>query len=391
MRRQKKQGGASLDSLLDTMTNVVGILVILLTVTQLGVSDAVKRISTTTTVKPEQIDEAQRRFRELYSLYIQLKERLQALLEQDDDDEDAALKLRRLKKEIDDYEANIAVLMESQQARNAKAELELKTLQDGIQQLLDKQKREADEWLAKRAEIAEEVASLQAQLAQTHASEALPAKIINLPNPRPAPEGTQPKTFICREGRVMFVDEEGIQEIAQKRAMGIIRRRKMGRNPAAGIDGKLLADEFNRDPVNDRDRSFDVHMTIAGRVPKLVLKRRKDAGETAEQLKRSSSRYQQQVRRTEPKKFYLQFLVWPDSFEAYLEARKLSAKRELLAGWQGQRASDEYTINLGGDLRVGPPPPPPKPKPKPKPGEEPPKPKPKPAAPRRPVPTDVID
>ena len=44
-RRKKSSSGASLDSLLDTMTNVVGILVILLVVTQLGVSDAVKRIS----------------------------------------------------------------------------------------------------------------------------------------------------------------------------------------------------------------------------------------------------------------------------------------------------------------------------------------------------------
>jgi len=390
MRREKKQGGASLDSLLDTMTNVVGILVILLTVTQLGVSDAVKRISTTSTIKPEQIDEAQRRFKDLYSLYIQLKERLEALLEQGDDEEVAA-KLRRLKKEIEDCEANIAVLMENREARKAKAELELKALRDEIQQVLDKQKREAEEKLAKRAKIADEVASLKAQLAQTHVPEALPAKIVNLPNPRPAPEGTQPKTFLCRGGRVMFVDVEGIREVAQKRTMFIIRRRKLGRDPAAGIDGKLLADEFNSDPVNDRDRSFDVQMIIAGRVPKLVLKRREDAGETAEEVTRASSRYQREIKRTDPDEFYLQFLVWPDSFEAYLEARKLSSKRGLLAGWQAQTTSGEYTIDLGGDLRVGPPPPPPKPKPKPKPGEEPPKPKPKPAAPPKPVPVDVID
>ncbi len=44
-RRRRKDSGASLDSLLDTMTNVVGILVIVLIVTQLGVGDAVKRIS----------------------------------------------------------------------------------------------------------------------------------------------------------------------------------------------------------------------------------------------------------------------------------------------------------------------------------------------------------
>ena len=44
MRRRKSSSQGSLDSLLDTMTNVVGILVILLTVTQLGVGDAVQRI-----------------------------------------------------------------------------------------------------------------------------------------------------------------------------------------------------------------------------------------------------------------------------------------------------------------------------------------------------------
>ena len=43
-RRAKASVGSSLDSLLDTMTNVVGILVIMLVVTQLGVGDAVKRI-----------------------------------------------------------------------------------------------------------------------------------------------------------------------------------------------------------------------------------------------------------------------------------------------------------------------------------------------------------
>lgn len=390
MRREKKQGGASLDSLLDTMTNVVGILVILLTVTQLGVSDAVKRISITSTIKPEQIDEAQRRFKDLYSLYRQLKDRLEALLEQGDDEEVAA-KLLRLKKEIEDCEANIAVLMENQEARKAKAELEIKALRDEIQQLLDKQKQEAEERLAKRAKIADEVDSLKAQLAQTHAREAPPAKIINLPNPRPAPEGTQPKTFLCRGGRVMFVDVDGIQEVAQKRTLSIIRRRKLGRDPAAGIDAKVLTEEFNRDPINDRDRSFDVQMIVAGRVPKLVLKRREDAGETAEELARASSRYQREIKRTDPDEFYLQFLVWPDSFEAYLEARELSSKRGLLAGWQAQTTSDEYKIDLGVDLRVGPPPPPPKPKPKPKPGDEPPKPKPKPAAPPRAMPVDVID
>ena len=44
MRRRRTEDEGSLDSLLDTMTNVVGILVIVLVVTQLGVGEAVKRI-----------------------------------------------------------------------------------------------------------------------------------------------------------------------------------------------------------------------------------------------------------------------------------------------------------------------------------------------------------
>jgi len=150
----------------------------------------------------------------------------------------------------------------------------------------------------------------------------------------------------------------------------------------------VLAEEFNKDPPKDRNSPFDLKMTIAGRVPKLVLVRREGAGEDIDQLRRTVSRYRRHIGGINPEQYYLRFLVWPDSFEGYLEARKLSTKRGMLAGWAAQTTKAEHTLNLGGDLRVGPPPPPPKPKPKPKPGDPPPPPpKPKP----RPVPTDVID
>jgi len=391
MRRPKKDSAASLDSLLDTMTNVVGILVILLTVTQLGVGDAVKRIATSSTVKPEQIEEAQKRLAELVRLRQGLQDRLDALREQDEV-VDAAEELRRLKKELEDYKANVENLLANQQEKEA-AELELLRLKEEAEAQLRKHKEEADKLRQQLLGNEDELASLRAKLADTPVQEAVPPKEIILPNPRPAPEGIKPVTILCREGRVMIVDVEGIQETAQKRTAYIIKRKRLDRDPAAGIDGKALADEFNRDPVNDRNRNFDAKMKIAGRVPKLVLHRREDAGDTAEQLQRSSSRYQTQVKRIDPDEFYLQFLVWPDSFEAYLQAREISARRGLLAGWQAQTTKDEYTIDLGTKLRVGPPPPPPKPKPRPKPGEEPPKPPkpPKPAPKPRTVPTDVID
>ncbi len=49
-RRRAGFQGQNLDSLLDTMANVVGILIVLVAVTQLTLGDAVKRIATRTSV-----------------------------------------------------------------------------------------------------------------------------------------------------------------------------------------------------------------------------------------------------------------------------------------------------------------------------------------------------
>ena len=154
------------------------------------------------------------------------------------------------------------------------------------------------------------------------------------------------------------------------------QRRKKLKPEFQGLDGEKI-----------RDRYFELELEIRGRLPYLIFKRHPDAGEMTKLLGDASSRYQQRIRRIYPKAFYLQYLVWPDSFETYLEARKVAAKRGLLAGWIARTTTAEYKIPLGGKLRVGPPPPPPKPRPKPKPGEKPPPPRPKP----RPVPKDTID
>ncbi|MEO8498684.1 MAG: hypothetical protein ABI614_26785, partial [Planctomycetota bacterium] len=59
-RRPKKDDddGGGLDSLLDTLTNVVGILVMVLIATQLGVKDAVSRIADADVVDAAAVDAA---------------------------------------------------------------------------------------------------------------------------------------------------------------------------------------------------------------------------------------------------------------------------------------------------------------------------------------------
>ena len=64
MRRRVKveeDDGGGLDSLLDTMTNVLGILVLVIVTTQLDVKDAVKRIADSDIVQPEALEAARQK------------------------------------------------------------------------------------------------------------------------------------------------------------------------------------------------------------------------------------------------------------------------------------------------------------------------------------------
>ena len=55
LRKHDDDEDGGLDSLLDTMTNVVGILVLVLIVTQLGVSEAITEITAASTVTEEDL------------------------------------------------------------------------------------------------------------------------------------------------------------------------------------------------------------------------------------------------------------------------------------------------------------------------------------------------
>jgi hypothetical protein len=381
MRRPKKAAGASLDSLLDTMTNVVGIMVILLTVTQLGVGDAVKRISKTIKIDPEEMARIEKELAETQKLRDELIQQLKMLVHHNEQRDDAAEELAELRKRIVDEKANNRAMREMHQSKVDEVMAEARRERDEAKALLEQQEKEADELRQKINQQAEQLAKLRAQLADTPEPVSPPAKVVYLPNPRPAPEGAKPFTVLCREGLVLPVLEEAIQEAGQLRVNFVIQRRQLAGNEAEGIDADILGKEVNRMGIKDPTGNFEPQLIFHGRYPRLKLVPESGAGENAEQIQRRGSRYQQILRRIDPKKFYLRFIVWPDSFEAYLEARKIASEMGLSAGWRAVGDNHEHVIPLGGKVRVGPPP---KPKPKPEKPSPPKKPKP-------PPPIDVID
>ncbi len=380
MRRAKKQSGGSLDSLLDTMTNAVGMLLIVLTVTQLGVADAVKRIDKSGRVDPKDFDAAKEDLAALMAKRDQLQQELATV-----GAVDAAKKLlQSQQKKVKSAEDDVERLKK----RSKDLAEEAKKLLAAAQKLLEEQKQKEEELIAKITQGAAEIAKLRARLADIPAQPPVPPKVIYLPNPRAAPEGAKALTVFCRDNRVIPVDIDGYRSKAQKLAKFIVKNKGLGRDPQAGIDGKALVRNFN-EAARIGDRNIDVRLEVRGPTPVLVFKRRTNAGETPQELSRRASWFQRGVWQVPPDKYYLRFMVWPDSFEVYLEARKITADRGLAAGWELSTSPDEYTIALGGDIRCGPPP-----KPQPpsaQPAKPAPKPAPKPSQPERKAPVDQID
>ena len=370
--RKSDDDDVNLDSLLDTMTNVVGILLIVLVVTQLGVGEAVKRIGEA--IDPAAMEQAQQSLEELQAQQQQL-----ALLDSKDPTERSA---------------HIAAELEKVREKTEQLETELAATQQRIEQQRDTAKKmevEREELLRREAELRKQIeealtqkASLQARLEDMPEQEPrdLQAKVVHLPNPRPAPKGMKPVTLLCREGKLYPLNIDGLRAAAQQHAQEVVQRLRLDRDPEKGIDPEKFVTAFNaRKPM---DEYFRVTVTAKGRQPWLVFERRERRGHPVGILARRTSPYQKGLQTLDPSKVFARFLVWPDSFETYLEARRVATDYGCLAGWSPQTTPAEYQAPLGGNLpwvRL----PEPKPAPKPSPA------KPQPAPPPRPVPVDTID
>lgn len=391
-RRAKSQAGIGLDSLLDTMTNVVGILVIMLIVTQLGVGEAVSRIGDSESVQPEVLEEMVSRRDTLQERFDILKEEVGDMLQPGKID--PVKTIARYKNKIEGENKNIERLLEAR-APDPNIEIELQKQEqarkDEITQLIEKLKLEEKKLDDQLAAAQSKIEELLARLSDIPDREVPEPDVIVLPNPRAAPEKARPTRFICRDGRLTLIDEEQIQSRAQARTGYVLTRKMNIQDPKKQVvDGETLSKEFNETPIVEGD--FRVEMIVQGRYPKLVLKRKTSAGETPGQIASPQSDYRRRIRQLKGEnlaggvKHYLQFLVWPDSFETYITARQIAQDEGILAGWQPQTMQGEYMISLGAPLLCGPPPPP-KPGGNTGSGAS----KPGPQQPERPRPNDVID
>lgn len=363
--------GGGLDSLLDTMTNVVGILVMVLIATQLGVKDAVTRIADSDVVDAAMVEAT----REKLLLTKSQRDTIQAQLGDLAPVDDNAIKvqLADLRRQLDETRARVAqedAVANQFAAKIADDQKKADEAKKKIQQIADtKAKRE--ELSKDMTKLLEQESSLKAMLSETKVQAAPPPKVVTLPDPRPAPEGARQVTFLCTNNRVYPIAADDWRDTIRKKAEFIVASRRLDGGPAVGVDPEKFMKEFKK--VNRRlsDDFFEVEVYASGIYPRLKFIPKENAGATEDEVLKPRSRFQKMLYVLDKSKYYARYIVLPDSYEVYLAARAISDQAGLLSGWDPQGEGWEYTTHMGGPTLFGPKPPPPDPNAKPAPPAKP--------------------
>ncbi len=367
MPRRRKTSELNLDSLMDALTNVVGILVIMLVLTTLDVSSAVQRIKRE---RPEDFGVSPMDVAQAQLEADRGQQRLQALREKA-----MAAPAAAGGPQLADYLRQIEAL---KAARPNEVAADVDPAE--LARLIEERTRKSQQLEQQLTQAQNELAQLKAQLDDTPQVAAAAPKVVNVPNPRAAPEGIQPVTFLCRDGRVLPFDPDKLKDRAERRLEFLLRPLRAKAGAGGEIDCQALVADFNKTKI--ADANFQVQLVVQNF--NLYLEYRfLGGGETSDRISERGSKYQVALRRLDANAQYVQFWVWADSFDTYVTARAVSDQYDLLAGWQPYDANYQWRTPLG--IKVAcqgkPKPPPAKPTP---PGQPPP-------PPPKPLPSDQID
>ncbi len=356
MRKRKKEEGPSLDSLLDTMTTVVGIMIVILIVVQLGADSAVKEyVEREKAANSQKLEEdAMKHYLKQKATLLEQKENLQmSLATQNKEDQKLIREIAALEKTLTETRSSMPKSLKpppSIQAEKKKEEDKKKTIEVKLKKIKG--------LLAK---------------APKPSSESL-SKDVNLPDPKPAPPNAKPFRFLCRGGKIYPIDDNHlIGRVTQE-----LKKAGLNPNKAKEYDGKKVLAHFSKakpgDPFFQAIPRIDANKRII-----FDLRKKTGAGEDETALTKSNSKYVAALNSITPKSHYLQFEVHADSFATYLSARQIASKRNFPAGWKpisrGPQTDSTLALwniyDLGRSALLASKPPPPKPSGKPAPPKKP--------------------
>ncbi|HWL10185.1 MAG TPA: hypothetical protein VNQ76_17400 [Planctomicrobium sp.] len=353
-----------LDALMDAMTNVVGVLVLVLLMTQLNVQEAVRHIISNSTVTQTDLTEAQKKLEEL----TQKKETLNNQL----DEFNIASERERLARMQDTLSARKKLLEEQKKQQNQfamKIEDDKKKAEKNEKEIkLNEEQREKLE--TELTEALKKKADLQARLDKTPVKPAPPPKVVSIPNPRPAPEGAKRLYMVCANNKLYPLSVDDIRKDSEEKSKAIVARYRLLQDPAQGIDPEKFENYFTKLPPSPDEFVATEYFVNNKTWPRIKFVPKENKGVTVDQLMNPRSTMRRFFTTIDPNKFYVVFDVLPDSYDVYLTARQALMLSGIQAGWE-PRPQDWVFETSVPNIRLGPPPPPPKNPPAPTPPAKP--------------------
>lgn len=331
----------NLDPLVDTLSNVVGILVIVIALTRLELGDAVARVARELAEGTKAVPVEQRP--------PPARERIPDGANEPDPEREA-LRARLAARGVEDPTRARRVL-EGALRELERAEVGARTARASD---AGDERSGPDAPTAREAggeALARTVAGARASLetarsqrdervAYARALATVPKRLVaRLPDPEIV-VGRE-AWILVRHGRVYPVDREALFERGSKAVRRIV---------ADGVARPVRSDEFEAVAryLRKADVGLGSHRWLleTGPEPRMVLAWRSEDGGIDRTRLASDPRLQAWLARRDPQEELIRFHVWTDSFETYLEARTLVEAAGFRAGWRGHEADEELMLGL---------------------------------------------
>lgn len=155
--------------------------------------------------------------------------------------------------------------------------------------------------------------------------------------------GKKVATFIVENGRVSYLDGAALNTQLRK-AVG----NRTGRIP---LDFEVPGTDFRvRGTVTLVRAGNRIGLT---NIALKVVRKANAPGEMPANALRPASRYQQALNAVSPNSYVIKFLVYPDSFEAFRQIRTAAFQRKFQVGWDLLPNGEPVRIRRGGGRGTG--------------------------------------
>lgn len=348
---------------MDTMTNVVGVLIIVLVMVGIGLARSVNKVLSE--LPPVTVEE-----------HAKLKKEVESTQPKHDPqkvDEDTS----KLEKDLKQVTETLATM----DTTSDKQQIKLIDL-DELNKQLEQKKKERDARKSEVEKMLADVEKLKQQLDTTPVYTPPAAMVVKLPNPRPIPDQAELQHFLIYGARILYLNDEQFTDMMDAELKRAEQTIAISRETVKGADGKpvmvkdkagrtlpqrkvvfdpkKLTDYFSRVHVGNRDVKVEVALSPnSGRVP-IKLTPMPNAGETIDQARNLVSVFQTQMKKVKADpKAVIWFHVYKDSLPTYLAARELADAMGVPVGWDIY-GNPWFQRNMPADYSVPftPPPPP---------------------------------